>query len=503
MRAVDTLTRTEPDRARTIPRGALFRRTLSETPRRLTLIGAAVAALVVAFAAVLASGASSARGALSTLSTRTAEVSALNDLYFRLNDMDAQAANLLLVGFQPTIDVPTAVNAQASTATYESDRAAASADLERIALNPALAAQYTKLLTALGGYEGLIAQAMYLDQNSGPQQPAAPPTAALALYTDASGQMHSAILPIARDITTSDTSDVNGTYSGDRGGVQGLAIAVVAVALLLAIALLAAHRTLGRRFHRMLTPALAAATIVTLAIGGLGFSLLQHEADQLKIAKVDAFDSINALTNACAVSYDANADESRWLLEHSTVQQNLALQLSFFTKASQVASVSGVNPSAAATDPSSYYSGLNQATQTLSLDAAANQVSNVHVGGLLGAELNNVTFPDEAQSAFTTAKNFNAYVHTDETIRADAARKDYASAVKLDIGTTPGYSNYAFYQYDTALQSVIKINEDAFNAAIDDGVNSLSVWTWLPYAAAAAVLALTAAALYPRLREYR
>ena len=450
MRAVDTLTSTEPDRARTLIRSAL-----SETPRRLTLVGAAAAALVVAFAAVLASGTSSARGALSTLSTRTTEISALNDLYFRLNDMDAQAANALLVGFQPTINVPTSVNAPASKATYESDRSAASADLERIALNPALADQYTKLLTALGGYEGLIAQALYLDENGGAQQPAAPPATSLALYSQASGQMHSDVLPIALDITNRDTAEVNGTYSGDHGGVQGLAIAVAVVALLLAVALLAAHRYLGRHFRRILTPALAAAAVVTLVIGGLGMSTLLHEADQLKIAKSDAFDSINALTKARAVSYDANADESRWLLERTP-----ALQQSFLDKVAQIR-------------------------------------------GLLGDELRNVTFPGEGQAANTTAQNFNTYDQTDTTLRADANRGDYAAAVTLDVGTGQGQSNYEFYQYDTALQSVITINQNAFHAAIDDGVSSLSPWTWLPYAAAIAVLALTGAALYPRLREYR
>lgn len=452
---MDTLPRTEPDRAHTLIRRAPFRGAPAETPRRLILIGAAIAALVVAFAAVLASGASSSRGALSTMSSRTAEVSALNDLYFRLNDMDAQAANALLVGFRPTIDVPTAVNAAASLATYESDRAAASADLERIALNPALADQYTKLLTALGGYEGLVAQAVYLDQNGGPQQPATPPVTALALYAQASGQMHADILPIAQDITNRDTADVNGTYSGDRGSVKALAAAVAAVAVLLAAALLAAHWYLGRHFRRMLIPPLAAAAVAVLATGGLGLSLLLHETDQLKTAKSGAFDSINALTNARAVSYDANADESRWLLERTP-----ALQQDFFDKVSRIR-------------------------------------------GLLAAELRNVTFPGEGQAANKTVTAFNTYDSTDATIRSDANAGDNAAAVKLDIGTQPGQSNYDFYQYDTALQSTITINQNAFQRAIGDGIDSLSPWTWLPYAIAVAVLALTGAALYPRLREYR
>ena len=39
------------------------------------------------------------------------------------------------------------------------------------------------------------------------------------------------------------------------------------------------------------------------------------EAEHLRVAKKDAFDSVLALTQARAVSYDANADESRYLID--------------------------------------------------------------------------------------------------------------------------------------------------------------------------------------------
>jgi hypothetical protein len=42
---------------------------------------------------------------------------------------------------------------------------------------------------------------------------------------------------------------------------------------------------------------------------------LSAETAHLKVAKQDAFDSILALTQARAVSYDANADESRYLVD--------------------------------------------------------------------------------------------------------------------------------------------------------------------------------------------
>jgi hypothetical protein len=100
-------------------------------------------------------------------------------------------------------------------------------------------------------------------------------------------------------------------------------------------------------------------------------------------------------------------------------------------------------------------------------------------------------------------RDFEAYVQDDAVIRADANRGDLSGAVAADIGTQPGESNYAYYQYDQALTHIIAINEDAFQAAIADGQGVLEVWAWLPYVTGAAVLLLVGAGLYPRLREYR
>ncbi len=451
---MDTLTHTGTGSTRTFA-GKAVRRAALDTPRRLVLFATLVALVTVWFTTLLAQGTSAARGALSSIAAKTGEVSATYDLYFRLNDMDAQAANTLLVGFHPTIEVPASSSASASMATYEKDRAAASVDLQQIAANPNLAARYTKLLTAIGGYEGLIAQAVYIDQHAQSQAPATPPPGALALYQQATGQMHATVLPIAAGITAQDSANVDAMYSDDRGGAQLDAVLVLLLGLLLSGTLVAAHWYLGRRFRRVLTPALAVAAALTVVVTGLGFSVLLKETQQLRVAKSEAFDSINALTNARAVSYDANADESRWLLDPTG-----ELQSSYFTKVGQVR-------------------------------------------GLLNTEMNNITFPGEGQAAQATTTAFNAYVQDDAAIRDDAGRSDLADAVRVDVGTGAGESNAAFYKYDQALLGVIGINQNAFHTAIDDGRSALGVWTWLPYATGVTVLVLVGAALYPRLREYR
>ena len=490
---MDTLPRVEREGVR-----GTARRAVSQMPRRLALAAVVLGALAVALAAVLVAGTVTARGGLSAMASATGEVNATNDLYFRLNDMDAQAADALLVGFHPTLSVPASVGAQASVNTYESDRQAADRDMQKIAANPALADAGARLLDALGGYEALIGQAFYVDSNAATQAPAAPPAVALSTYQRASSLMHGSILPIASQVTAADSAQVNGQYTADRRDAHTYAAFSIIAGLLLPAGLLFANAYLARRFRRMLAPALAAAAVLTLSVAGAGAATLLHEADQFKRAKQDAFDSINALTRARAISYDANADESRWLLDRTA-----ALQSGFFTKASQVAAVPGVDGPSAAADPRSFYDGLASAVSRLSVDPAANSVAHVPVGGFLGTELNNITFPGEAQSAATTLRAFDAYVQDDAAIRDDADRGDLAGAVALDVGTQPGQSNYAYYQYDQALTRVIAINENAFAAAIADGQAALGLWAWLPYPAGAVLLGLIGAALYPRLREYR
>lgn len=259
--AMDTLPRVE----RAGVRGTA-RRAVSQMPRRLALAAVVLGALAVVLVAVLVAGTATARGGLSAMASATGEVNATNDLYFRLNDMDAQAADALLVGFHPTLSVPASVDARASVNTYESDRQAADRDVQKIAASPALADAGARLLDALGGYEALIGQAFYVGSNAATQAPAAPPAVALSTYQRASSLMHGSILPIASQITAADSAQVNGQYTADRRDAHTYAAFSIIAGLLLPAGLLFANAYLARRFRRMLAPALAAAAVLTLSV---------------------------------------------------------------------------------------------------------------------------------------------------------------------------------------------------------------------------------------------
>ena len=481
-------------------RTAAVGRALGGTPRRLITLGAALEAAVAVFIAVLISGTSGADDGMSALVAKAAEAKATNDLYLRLTDMDAQAADALLVGYHPTGSVPREVGAAADMGTYDAERSTADADLQTIALNPALAAKVRALLDALGGYESLIGQAVYIDQNTRSEAPAAPPPAALALYERATTAMHRNILAAASQIRDEDDREINGSYASARDAAIIYAIVVGFLGLLLIALIVGANQYLNLKFRRIVGPALALAALIAATVTASAVSGLASTAHDFRVAKQNAFDSVSALTNAEALSYDANADESRWLLHPSA-----AFQADFFTDADRIAHVDGVIAAAAAQNPDSYYDGLDAATIDLSLDAASNSVSvsGDRLGGYLGSELDNITFTGEAQGADAAANAFNAYIQIDSSIRHFEQTGDPTTAVNIDIGMFPGDSNYSFAAYIKALQHVVDINQAAFDAAAADGETGLSAWSWLPYVAGAFLLALVGAALYPRLREYR
>jgi hypothetical protein len=161
------------------------------------------------------------------------EVLATTDLYFRLNDMDAQVANVLLVGRQRGLGI----DRQQAQAIYEQDRQQADLDLLHAAVVARSEPPVRALLDGLGRYEALAGEAMYLD-SQGPGQPGRPPAAALVLYRQATDLLSSGILPAARALTNQNTVALDRAYQAKRSTAQYGArwVALAGVALLAALA---------------------------------------------------------------------------------------------------------------------------------------------------------------------------------------------------------------------------------------------------------------------------
>jgi hypothetical protein len=415
------------------------------------------------------------------------EVLASTDLYFRLNDMDAQVANVLLVGRQrgPGID------RQQAQAIYQQDRLQSDQDLQRAAAvaGSGLSTQrpLRSVLDGLGRYEALAGEAMYLD-DQGARQPGRPPAAALILYRQATDLLRGSILPSARRLTAANAADLDSAYLAKRSAARHGAgwVALAGVTLLAVLAGMQFY--LFAAYRRLLSPALAGATLIALVLATASGTGLYAQAGHLRVAKSQAFDSILALSQARAVSDDANADESRYLVDPARAAQ---YQRAFENKSQQLAGLGGA---------------IFQYDAALAKAISAYHANNADLrfGGYLGAEFRNITFAGERAAAVRTLAAYQVYERDDRHIRALNRSGNLSGAIAFDTSYAHGNSNWAFTQYDNALVALIAINQRAFNGAIAAGQHGLSGWSGpIPTAAVILIIVLVLAGVRPRLAEYR
>jgi hypothetical protein len=469
-------------------RGRLLR--LPATPGRIRLLAAGSVAGAALLAAVIAVAFGGVAGGVSAIGgTDAPEVSASTSLYFSLNDMDAQVANMLLAAADPAL----AGDRSQYLATYDSDRASADADLQQAAVtaagNPAAEQQLHQVLNDTGQYEALAADALLASQQAATTAAArAGGGTATGYYRQATDLMRTGILPLVSSLTSVSTAKLDASYTAGRSDA-GTGAALTVPAGLAAIAALAAFQVfLARRFRRLISPALAAATLIAVALTATAAARLGTESGHLRVARQDAFGSIVALSQARAVSYDANADESRYLADPGRAA---LYQQSFLRESQELASVGNVT-----------LSGYEPA---LAADFSAWQASHADVrfGGYLGAEFRNITFPGEQAAAVAALRAYLKYEQDDHVLRTLNQASPQAAA-SYDTSMAPGQSDWAFYQYDKALTAVIGINQRAFTAAVAAGQGGAADWGGLiPAGGALVIAALVLLGARPRLAEYR
>lgn len=418
------------------------------------------------------------------------EVVTSTDLYFRLNDMDAQVANVLLVGGQQGLGL----DRQQALAIYQQDRAKADADLQQAAVVagglPAAQQSVRSVLDGLGGYEALTGEAVYLDSHgAGSGTAGRPPAAALALYRQATDLLKGSLLPAADRLTSTYAAALSSTYQAKRSAAQQGIWWLLLLGVVLLVALGGLQLYLTSKCRRLLNPALAAASLIVLALVIAGATTLSAETGQLQVAKPDASDSILALSQARAVSYDGNANESRYLVDPARAAR---YQQDFAGESRQLATLNGAG-----------LFGYDAALASAISAYRANH-SDLRFTGYFGTEFRNITFAGERAAAERTLAAYQAYQRDDRQIRALNASGNLAGAIAFDTSYAPGKSNWAFARYDSSLVALIAINQHAFDQAISTGEQDAMGWTGLiPAGAGLLIMLLVLIGVRPRLAEYR
>ena len=295
----------------------------------------------------------------------------------------------------------------------------------------------------------------------------------------ASDLMQNTIMPVGFALDEANFRHLTATYDEHRAN-QTMALIMVLLAVgALGAFLVVVQLDLARRTRRLVNPPLLGATILLAAFGVYLIFVFVGAGEQLRAAKQDSFDSIHALWKARAVAYDANAEESLYLLERDALQ--VRHQEAFFGRSDQL------------------LSGLPGAQAVA--EAAAGRYKNIK--GFIGAELNNITYPGEREAALDLLRTFVDYIEIDRKIRDLERTGRHAEAFALCVGTAPGQSDWAFARFDKALLKVLDINERFFATQV---ASAFSYLGWIPWAlpiVALAIAVLSWLGLQPRIREYR
>ncbi|QIS22696.1 hypothetical protein [Nocardia terpenica] len=444
-----------------------------------------VGALATAFVVAVAAG--TLRDGADVVGHRTApRVAATDDLSFALADMDAQVANVLLAGGDSALS---AVH-DAALQGYQQRRAQADADLQQaisVAGTDDVAQRTIRtLLDQLGDYEARVANVVLLnDSEKGPAGRPAPDV--LDQYRRATALMGT-MLGSAGQLGDANTRVLEGSYASTRHDVSVDEVWLGVCAVVLLGSLVGLQVLLRVTMRRRLNPALLAATVVAVAVVVGGFVTDSAAADQLRVARHDAFDSLQALQGARAISTDANADESRYLLDP---QRADVYQQAFLSKSLQLADV--------------HVTGINDYDAALAraVDAYRADRNTIRFGGRFGDELHNITFPGEREAAVATVTAYQAYQRDDRVLR-DRARTDLRQAIQFDTSPASGNSDGDFTAYDKQLATLIDINQRSFDTAIGRAESTLAGWSnWLPYTAFGIIAVLCLLGVRPRLAEYR
>lgn len=476
--------------------------------------------VVVAVAAGVAAAplAAVARGRVASVVRADApSVQAAGDFRLRVADMDAQLADILLVHDDTSLSIRRADGMR----LYEADRAAADADLTAatavLAGNDAAQRTLRNVSDLFGTYQEKAVRTMELDELAHLTTAGNAPANVLGAYRNALAVLEGANgtgatpQPVPSDqgsllaqagLLQRQSSEAIQRSTASAQRILGIAHLVTGLTGTALIVLLAVFQIgLYRKFHRILNPFILAASIAAVLLLAGGSAAFTGTSSDLRGATSDAFGSIQALTDAKALAYDANADESRWLLDPTDGEH---YEADFLAKSQDIAGVDGPDvPDDVATMLNGYEPALRADLESGGGDAG----NQLHPGSAFGTEFRNITYPGEKDAALEAMAAYDAYQRGDSQLRSgydlhSPARLRQAIDFDTDV-RTPASSDAMFGAFSDRLDQVIAINQQAFDASSARALAGLAPMAWEPYAEAGAILVFVGLGLRRRVAEYR
>lgn len=320
------------------------------------------------------------------------------------------------------------------------------------------------------------------------------------------------LIPAADTLNQANNKVLQQTYQNQKriGGITGFIVFTAGSALI--VLLIIVQLYLRRRFRRQLNVCLLAATIFSIMFVWFTQQAFSENAKHMKGIKEDSYDSVLALLDARADAYEANAAESRWLLDRQNREEHSKTFLDFTFRL--------VKFSGNQTFEGCVKTGLQRNRQMggylksgLSAVQAGAEVRRQfpysNFDGALRNALDNITFPDpdplkdEPTQSVETLRTFGVYYKLDERIRALENSGQHNKAVDFCMSMKPGDSNWAFFQFDQSLERWLKINEQWMKMYTDKAFGDIQHFPIITPVFATLVAVLIFFGLIPRINEYK
>jgi hypothetical protein len=309
---------------------------------------------------------------------------------------------------------------------------------------------------------------------------------ALNIYRSAAILVDKEILPQTEQLDFVNSQELETTYARQNLTSSGITLLVALLGLVQISILISIQIFLYRRMRRLLNLPLMGATAIATVFLLYTISALVTTNSDLRVAKEDAFESIHALRQARSLSYMANADESRYLLDTGSADLH---DRAFKNKLSKILTL-----------PSG-----KSLTDVIKLIPQSDQNLIFRLDGLSGlyaTQLSNITFDGELPATIDMLKKLDVYLQIDAQIRQLYRSGKIAEAITLCTGYQQGQSNWAFEQYRKSNQKLREINEAVFEKKIEVANQRLNYFEIIAPLALGSIAVITLFGLRPRLAEY-
>lgn len=344
---------------------------------------------------------------------------------------------------------------------------------ENITFGDAERVPIEKLQIGLADYESLLQFALDLHQRGDP--------AALDTYRQAARVADDKLFPAADALDRVNKDALDGAYGAATSQNSVVRLSAMVAGFILLLSLIYVQGFISEKTRRTFNLPLVLATLVAFGYLAFAYRALTAEAHSLKIAKEDAFASIDALWQARANAYVARTKLARSLFASPDADAD---RKEFLEQAVRVAAI--------------------PEGETFS-QLASKATDNRRVNGLTGYladELRNVTFYGELESAQQTLRNWGAFTGiATQVLNLQQAGKT-SEAIELCTGTAANQANGAFLRFDQSLGQTLEINKRAFDQAVNEGFAALSGFPLIAAMAAAIIACLCIFGIWQRLREY-